>query len=375
MKKKLLIITLIAVIGFSFAACGENGGDGGDRVINISAIQGVTVPAFGGTPVTEITPTAQYTGTVVWSPVSSTFMNSTVYFAVITLTPKSGYTLNGVAKDFFTVPEANKVNNDANSGVITAIFPRTAGTVDNPAAIDIPIRGIAPIIGEGQKTEITPTAQYTGTITWSPNDNPFKSKVYTATIHLTPRAGFTLTGVDADSFVIGANTVSIDAASGIVTAVFTAVISIDDLESYLSVQPNNTAAAPYFIGLNINMSDFYKLPTILKKMPNKYVYLDLSGSPITSIELQAFSGCTSLAGVTIPNSVTSIGDYAFYYCSSLTSVTFATGSNISSANFGDNAFPQGGNGEGGDNLKTAYSTGKAGTYTRPNTSSSTWTKN
>ena len=34
----------------------------------------------------------------------------------------------------------------------------------------------------------------------------------------------------------------------------------------------------------------------------------------------AFRGCSSLTSVTIPNSVTSIGDYAFCYCSGLTSI-------------------------------------------------------
>jgi len=89
-----------------------------------------------------------------------------------------------------------------------------------------------------------------------------------------------------------------------------------------------------------------------------------------------FRDHTNLTSITIPASVTTIGEYAFDGCINLTSVTFATGSNITSTNFGEYAFPDGryiGVDEdgyeynycsGGNNLKTAYLGGGAGTYTR-----------
>lgn len=89
------------------------------------AIGGVTAPVVGETPVTAITEGKQFTGAVTWSPKVSTFAASTVYTATITLTPKVGYKLDGVAANFFTVAGATSVSNGANSGVVTAVFPAT----------------------------------------------------------------------------------------------------------------------------------------------------------------------------------------------------------------------------------------------------------
>ena len=106
-----------------------NPGSSAPAVINIAAIQGVTVPTTDGIPVTSITENDQYTGTVTWSPNHTTFAASTTYTAMITLTAKSGYTLTGVAADFFTVTGATTVSNSVNSGVITAVFPATAAPI------------------------------------------------------------------------------------------------------------------------------------------------------------------------------------------------------------------------------------------------------
>lgn len=46
---------------------------------------------------------------------------------------------------------------------------------------------------------------------------------------------------------------------------------------------------------------------------------------VTSIGKSAFSDCSGLTSITIPNAVTSIGNYAFSGCSSLKTITFGTG--------------------------------------------------
>ena len=196
--------------------------------INIAAIPGVTVPEVGATPVTTITATAQYTGTVAWTPTDDPFVGSTAYTATITLTPKTGFTLTGVAANFFTVAgTSSPATNVVDSGIVTAVFSETAAAVINIAAIS----GVTvPVAGENPVTAITATAQYTGTVAWVPTEDPFEGdKVYVATITLTAKTGFTLAGVAANFFTVAEATIVTNTTdSGVITAIFPETRAVGD---------------------------------------------------------------------------------------------------------------------------------------------------
>jgi peptidoglycan hydrolase-like protein with peptidoglycan-binding domain len=207
-------------------------------VISIASIVGVTAPIAGATPITTITQSVEYTGTVAWSSSPSTFLPATIYTATITLTAKAGYTLTGVGANLFTVAgTSTPATNGANSGVITAVFPVTDTTIATAA-----IAGVtAPILGAAPVTTVTATSSYTGTVTWNTNPVSFAaSTIYTATITLTPKTGYTLSGVTVNSFTVGgATTVTNSANSGVVTAVFPATLGVI---SYAT--PSAVALAP-----------------------------------------------------------------------------------------------------------------------------------
>lgn len=185
------------------------------------AIVGISAPTAGEKPVYNIKG-EQFTGTITWTPdlIDSKFGPQTVYTATITLTPKVGYTLSGVATNFFTVEGATSVSNAANSGVVTATFPQTGTAVvwENELwDVTTPETGKNPVL-----TFERPN--YTGKVVWSPNVSTFAaSTVYTATVRLTPKEGFTFDGIPENFFKkSGATSVTNAANSGIVTIVFPA---------------------------------------------------------------------------------------------------------------------------------------------------------
>ena len=92
----------------------------------------LTAPVKNEVPQTEIE-TDEYTATVVWSPeVEDKFGYDTVYTAKITITPKTNYTVKGIAENGYTVSGAETVTNEADSATVTAVYSATGidDTVD-----------------------------------------------------------------------------------------------------------------------------------------------------------------------------------------------------------------------------------------------------
>jgi hypothetical protein len=145
--------------------------------------------------------------------------------------------------------------------------------------------------------------------------------------------------------------------------------SADALKTYLDKQPANSPDKPIKVAMKANDAMLKSIAKIINDA-GKYVSLDLSGSPLTTIPGEAFghnqyTGCKMLVGIIIPNSVNRIEFPAFSQCPNLVSVTFQ--SIIASNNF-NNSFD-------GD-LEDKYLAGGIGTYTTtaPVGYNSKWTK-
>jgi len=102
--------------------------------------------------------------------------------------------------------------------------------------------------------------------------------------------------------------------------------SIADFAAWYKSASATTKDKPYNVNLNVNElggdvgtngSAGYTI--LFTSSYNIYVILDLSGSSLTTIPNSAFFLCEGLRGITLPDSVTSIGDKAFE-SSGLTSI-------------------------------------------------------
>jgi len=166
------------------------------------------------------------------------------------------------------------------------------------------------------------TAKYNGTETVSYQWKKDTSNIGTDSKEFTPAepGSYTVT-VSASGYKSRTSTaVTVNARQGIDSPVtFTNTI---EFASWLTGQPENDLNSVYQVKLNVNdlgrgRDDAESVGYILKNNDKKLIRLDLSGSTFTSVEENAFKSCDNLAGITLPNTVTTIGDYAFNNCSLL----------------------------------------------------------
>ena len=103
-----------------------------------------------------------------------------------------------------------------------------------------------------------------------------------------------------------------------------------DIESWLKISFSNHYSNPLSNGASIYFNGKLVTDVVVPDTIKKISYAFSGCTSITSITIPdsvtsiddgAFYGCTSLASITIPDSVTSIGSYAFYGCTSLTSIS------------------------------------------------------
>jgi hypothetical protein len=239
MKKRSLLHFGIAVfIVLALAGCENPNDPPKTTVVNKATIQGVTVPARGGTPVTAITPTDQYTGTVAWNGNPTTFAANTKYTATITLTVKEGYTLTGVAKDYFTVAGATATN-AANSGVITAVFPAAGVT---------PTYGISLSVS-GTHTFAATTEGYTA-------QTPLTVTVTNTLNTATGGLSVALSGADSGSFTLSGTSISSIATGG--TGTFTVVpktgLAVKTYSATVTVSGSNGITAGFNVSFTVDAS-------------------------------------------------------------------------------------------------------------------------
>jgi hypothetical protein len=223
-----VIILLMAALAFT--ACPTEGSGSNSNAVTERNILGITVPEFGGTPVTTITPSSQFTGTVTWEPNSPTFQARTKYIATIDLKPVGSFTFQGVPANYFDVRGAASVSNNANSGRVTVVFTNTGGEDNNPEAVtNVAIDINRPKTGV-LAAKFIDDVQYSGTVQWSPGvgETFDVGQTYTATVYLTAKRGWTFAPVQTSWSIAGVDATFANIGGGNATVIATFPVTTNE---------------------------------------------------------------------------------------------------------------------------------------------------
>ena len=286
------------------------------KTIN-TAITQLTAPVKNEVPQTEIT-TDEYTATVVWSPeVEDKFGYDTVYTATITITPKTNYTVKGIAENGYTVSGAETVTNEADSATVTAVYSATGSydTVDTNEFTK-PLEIVGWTYGDTPNAP-TATAKY-GTIKYTYStaaDGEYSEIVPTdaGTYYVKAKVEETdkYTGLESDAveFVIGKKILTNDNITKIADQTYTGeeikpVIEVKDGDKILvldtdytvayekNIKASEEAKAKVEMISNNYKGTLEKLFTILPKTINSAIILTApvkNGVPQTEIETDEYT--------------------------------------------------------------------------------------
>ena len=282
-----------------------------------TAITQLTAPVKNEVPQTEIE-TDEYTATVVWSPeVTDKFGYDTVYTATITITPKTNYTVKGIAENGYTVSGAETVTNEADSATVTAVYSVTGSydTVDTNEFTK-PLEIVGWTYGDTPNAP-TATAKY-GTIKYTYStaaDGEYSEIVPTdagtyyvkATVEETDK----YTGIESDAveFVIGKKILTNDNITKIADQTYTGeeikpVIEVKDGDKILvldtdytvayekNIKASEEAKAKVEMISNNYKGTLEKLFTILPKTINSAIILTApvkNGVPQTEMETNEYT--------------------------------------------------------------------------------------
>ena len=286
------------------------------KTIN-TAITQLTAPVKNEVPQTEIE-TDEYTATVVWSPeVTDKFVYNTVYTATITITPKTNYTVKGIAENGYTVSGAETVTNEADSATVTAVYSATGSydTVDTNEFTK-PLEIVGWTYGDTPNAP-TATAKY-GTIKYTYStaaDGEYSEIVPTdaGTYYVKAKVEETdkYTGLESDAveFVIGKKILTNDNITKIADQTYTGeeikpVIEVKDGDKILvldtdytvayekNIKASEEAKAKVEMISNNYKGTLEKLFTILPKTINSAIILTApvkNGVPQTEIETDEYT--------------------------------------------------------------------------------------
>ena len=277
--------------------------------VAVTGITGFPTGGTAGTPIAlsgTVAPSDATNKTIVWSVKSAGTTGATISGNTLTATAAGSVTVTATIANGKTAStpytQDFTINISSGGGVQSGTYGDFEYVINGGSVTITKYKGTAanvsiPVVIEGKPVTII-------------GEDAFRGCIYLASVAIPNSVAIIGDGAFAGCYSLTGITIpkSVTSIGEWVFAYCTSLLAI-------SVDTANTAYSSQD-GVLYNKSK----TTIVIYPAGKTGAFAIPGG-VTSIENNAFVGCTSLTGVTIPSSVTSIGETAFFECRSLTGIT------------------------------------------------------